>query len=60
MYEDALENAEEALKIQKDFRQALIWKATSLMFLFEFEQSYELFVQLEDKESLVKLEYLRE
>ena len=60
MYEDALESVEEALKIQKDFRKALFRKATSLMFLHEFEDSYELFIQLEDKENLEKLEYLRE
>ena len=34
MYEDALENAEEALKLQKDFRKSLARKATALAFLF--------------------------
>lgn len=39
MYEDALENAEEALKFQKDHRKSLLRKASALAFLYEFEQS---------------------
>ena len=60
MYEDALENAEEALKIQKDFRKSLYRKATALAFLFEFESSYSLFKQLDDQESLAMLQCLQE
>ena len=48
MYEDALENAEEALKIEEDFKKSLFRKATALAFLFEFEQSYSLFQKLND------------
>ena len=58
MYEDALENAEEALKIEKDFRKSLLRKATALAFLFEFEKSYSLFKQLDDKVSLEMLQCL--
>ena len=60
MYEDALENAEEALKIQSDHRKSLYRKAIGLMFLFEFEQSFALFKQLDEKACLEKLQCLQE
>ena len=60
MYEDALENAEEALKIQKDHRKSLYRKATAHAFLFEFEQSYKLLKQLNDKERLEMIQCLQE
>jgi hypothetical protein len=60
MYEDALENAEKSLKIQKDFRKSLYRKANALAFLFEFESSYSLFKQLDDKASLDMLQCLQE
>jgi len=52
MYDDALENAEEALKIQKDHRKSLYRKATSLAFLSEYERSFEIFKKIKDNESL--------
>jgi hypothetical protein len=52
MYEDALTNVELALKIEKDFKKSLFRKAKALAFLFEFEQSYSLFKELDDKPSL--------
>jgi tetratricopeptide (TPR) repeat protein len=52
MYDDAFENAEEALKIQPDNRKSLLRKATSLAFLSDYEQSFKLFTQLGDIDSL--------
>jgi len=58
MYEDALTNVELALKIEKDFKKSLFRKAKALAFLFEFEQSYSLFKELDDKPSLDMLQCL--
>ena len=60
MYEDALENAEEALKLQKDFRKSLIRKGTALAFLFEFEKSYSIFKKLKDKENIEMIRCVQE
>ena len=60
MYEDALENVEEALKIKKDFKKALFRKATALAFLFEFEKSYSMFKKQKDKRSLEMIQCLQE